>query len=695
MRLRPPSASTGLRWLRAPTFLLAALVACSGCARPPGTEEVAARFGPRDFGDESGMPRPPVVQLGSEARPVVRAPTRTVLAGDHGVLVGDDRTARVDFTVPAHMYDWPEGAFELEVFPVPFDVPLDDAGLRTFREKSRFERRESGWRLRRPGDGRAEIEIDVEDEKAKQLLSRVSAIGESPTRMESEPLELAAGQTLELGYGSLVEMAATTYAFRAALECDGKAAVLLFEDRVDAGDAARWRDATVPLGSDARGCRLVLEAARSDGRGVPGAVWAVPRVLARVGPDAEPPNIVLISLDTLRADHMSGLGYPRETTPVIDRELMGKGTTFVDATSVFGRTDIAHLSLMTSLYPNVHPVRGRLAPGSPIRMLAERLQDEGYETVAFGESGLFGGPYGFWHGFDRFIEFPLRSETRGVGVFERGVETLEALRRRRFFLTLHTYKTHDPWVFRDESATLWSETDSWSAGGPDARVPEKHRAKVDDYDRTIREVDAMVGGFLTALDESGLADRTVVVLVSDHGEAFGEHVVLSHGYGFHQEQLHVPIVFRGPGIPADTRIETPVSLVDVAPTLLDLAGGEPIDGAHGVSLTPAFAGASLPADRPLFFGWLPGEPYGFRRGDRKIARGKAAHTVYDLGKDPLEQRWPAPASVQDEEIDILDDYLSRGDAERTWTAENTVEAPLLAPISDETKKALKMLGYVE
>lgn len=641
------------------------------------------------------MPRPAVVQLGSEARPVVRAPSRSILAGDRGVPVDEDRTARFEFPVPPHMDDWPDGAFELEVFAVPFDVPLDEAGLRAFRRKSRFERRDSGWRLRRPGGGRAQIEIEVEDEKAKQLLSRVTAIGESPKRMASDPLDLAAGQALQLGYGSLVEMDAETYAFRATLECDGTAAVPLFEDVIDASDAARWRDATVTVASDARGCRLVLATERPDGSGVPGAVWAVPRVLASAAREAEPPNIVLISLDTLRADHMSGFGYPRETTPVIDRELIGKGTTFVEATSVFGRTDIAHMSLMTSLYPNVHPVRGRLAPGSPIRMLAERMQAEGYETVAFGESGLFGGPYGFWHGFDRFVEFPLRSETRGVGVFERGAETLEGLRGRRFFLTLHTYKTHDPWVFRDDSAMLWSGADSWADGGPDARVPEKHRATVDDYDRTIREVDAMVGGFLTALDESGLADHTVVVLVSDHGEAFGEHVVLSHGYGFHQEQLHVPIVFRGPGIPADARIETPVSLVDVAPTLLDLAGGEPIDGSHGLSLTPAFAGQSLPADRPLFFGWLPGTPYGFRRGDRKIARGKEAHTVYDLGEDRLEQKRLAPTSVRDEEVEILDDYLSRGNVQRAWTAENTVEAPHLAPISDETKKALKMLGYVE
>lgn len=670
------------------------LVILAGCVSSSGPEDIAQRIGPAAFDPDWPMPRPAVVQLGDEARPVVHAPRRTLVSEERAVFVHDG-VARLTLALPPALQGRSDDTFELLVLPLPWDVPMDEKTIQGFREKGRFERRSSGWRVRRTdGGARAVIEIDESD--AKQLVTRVQAVADAPLRLETRGLDFGDGTALQLGYGAVAPVAGDSYVFRAALECPGDRS-LLVDEVVDAESASRWRDRTVPLPSGTKGCRLALESERRGGGGVPGGVWAVPQVL-RGAPGAvdAPPNIILISLDTLRADHVSGYGYVRETTPVIDRELIARGTTFLDATATFPRTDVSHLSLMTATYPSAQPVRGRLAPGSPIVMLGERLQDVGYETWAFGESGLFGGPYGFWHGFDRFMEFPYDSSERGVGVFREGAAALAELKNRRFFLMLHTYKTHDPWDHGAETAELWADPEAWTSGALDARVPEEQRTHIDAYDRTIREADILLGGFLRALEEAGLADRTLVVLVSDHGEAFGEHVITSHGYGFGQEQLHVPMIFRGPGVPVDRRVETPVSLVDVAPTLLDFAGAEPMEQGQGISLRPAFRGVELPGDRPLFFAWIQDAANGYRLGSRKIVRARGMSAVYDLANDPLESARQTTKELTDDEFHVMHDHLKEAARRREETSSRTVEnVDTALPITDKMKDALKALGYVE
>lgn len=673
---------------------LALLVASGGCSeRPKGPERVVARLGPADFGVDWAMPRPAVAQLGDEARPVLAPPPRRAVAEDRAVFVHDG-VARVTYSFPQDLLARPDENFELLVLPLPWEVPMDDATLATFRENGRFERRSAGWRLRRSGDeGRVVVEIDEAD--AKQLVVSLEAIGDASTRLESRPLELAAGDALVLGFGTLVPEKDIEYRFRAAFDCDGTQTEL-FAAEVDGKALDRWQSRTVRVPTGVDGCRLVLDAEREGGTGIPGGVWSVPLVLGHGAPE-EPvrPNLVLISLDTLRADHMSGYGYARETTPRMDRELLEKGTVFLDATSTFPRTDVSHLSLVTATYPSAQPRRGRLEIGSPIATVAERLQDAGYETWAFGEGGLFGGPYGFWHGYDRFTEFPYDSDERGVGVFREGAAALEALAGRPFFLTLHTYKTHDPWTYGAETADLWTDADAWTSGELDERVRVDLRDDVDAYDRTIREADTLVAGFLRALDESGLGSQTVVVLVSDHGEAFGEHGITSHGYGFGQEQLHVPLVFRGPGVEAGRRVDTPVSLVDVAPTLIDLGGAEPFDRGQGLSLVPALRGGTVPDDRPLFFAWIQPASSGYRKGSQKVARAKGVNVIYDLAKDPLESGMQRAGRLPDAEFHVMNDHLAEAAMRRDETSRRTITVEVQEPITDKMKESLKALGYVE
>lgn len=652
------------------------------------------RLGPRDFDSGWALPRPAVVQLGNEARPVVYSLPRSIVAPERATLV-DDGAVRFEAPVPDAYRALPDEAFELLVLELPFDVLMDQEAIERFKEKSRFERRDTGWRVQRSEDG-SRLAVEIDEPDAKQLLSRLEAIGAGPGRIESVPLALPSGARIRLAHGSLVETGEGSTRYRATLHCDETGEHVLHEKRGGL-PAGRWLDVEVPVPVSEDRCRLVLEAHGPGGAPAPGAVWAVPHVVssAKASDDPPQPNIVLISLDTLRADHISGFGYERATTPVIDAELMARGTSFLQATTTFPRTDIAHMSLMTGMYPSAQPVRGRLAPGSPMVMLAEQLQRAGYETAAFAEGGLFGGPYGFWHGFDRFTEFPYESDARGVGVFRDGAAVVEASGERPFFLTLHTYKAHDPWIFGDAAENLWAESDRWAEGGLDARVREDQRDNFDAYDRTIREADALLGGFLEALEAAGRAGDTVVVVVSDHGESFGEHGVLSHGYGFEQEQMHVPVLFRGPGIPEDVRIETPVSLVDVAPTLLDLAGAEPLPRGQGMNLSGAFRGRGLPGGRPLFFSWIRPQATGYRLGRRKVAKADGMSVVHDLKQDPLESGRQRRTPLQPALDRVLEQHRMRSERLRTETIEGTVEVAAPEPITERLQKSLEALGYVE
>ena len=656
------------------------------------------RLGPRDFDPEWALPRPAVVQLGNEARPVVSPLPRSIVVPERATLV-DDGAVRFEAPVPDAYRELPDEALELLVLELPFDVLMDQEAIERFKEKSRFERRDTGWRVQRTDDG-SRLQVEIDERDAKQLLSRVEAVGAGPSRLESVPLTFPSGARIRLAHGSLVEAGGRSTGgstqYRASLRCDETGEHVLHEKNGGL-PAGRWFDAEVPVPVSEDGCRLVLEAHGPDGAPAPGAVWAVPHVVSPPGAadEAPQPNIVLISLDTLRADHISGFGYERPTTPVIDAELMARGTSFMQATTTFPRTDIAHMSLMTGVYPSAQPVRGRLAPGSPMVMLAEQLQRAGYETAAFAEGGLFGGPYGFWHGFDRFTEFPYESDARGVGVFRDGAAVVEAAGERPFFLTLHTYKAHDPWIFGDAVESHWAESDRWAEGGLDARVREDQRDNFDAYDRTIREADALLGEFLEALEAAGRADDTVVVVVSDHGESFGEHGVLSHGYGFEQEQMHVPVLFRGPGIPEGARIETPVSLVDVAPTVLDLAGAEPLPHGQGMNLSGAFRGRGLPGGRPLFFSWIRPDATGYRLGRRKVAKADGMSVVHDLKQDPLESGRQRRTPLKPALDRVLEQHRVRSERLRTETIEGTVEVAAPEPITERLQKSLEALGYVE
>ena len=683
---------------------VAAAIAIAVGARAPASH-VAVRLGARDFASGSTAPHAPVATIAGETREVLAMPTSEAIADFRNVR-GGDAPIRLDLQLPARLAasDAPL-AFRLTAIGSRYDVELPPDTLAAMTASAWWKELAAGWSVRRSADDRSaatlELTMPAELRSGRLLLLRLSALGDLPRTFESRELSPPDGSVLELGYGLApsATVAGTPVTFRAALACGDDGEQLLFRDRLVPGTARaqRWRDVSIPLAAAGRApCRLRLTAETDAGQATPLALWTPARFRVPSPPGEEPPNLVLISLDTLRADHLSGYGYARPTSPAIDARLVRDGTTFADAMTTFPMTDVAHLSLFTALFPGALPPRARLQADSPIRTLAEQLRDAGFETTAFTEDALLAGSSGFWFGFDRFVERNVAREPRGRPTFAAGVRHLRERGGRRFFLFLHTYQVHAPYGASPGYDRVLDGAPGWDSGALDGAIPLAHRGDVDRYDRAIREGDDLVRELLDELDRQGLAERTIVVLLSDHGEAFGEHGFAGHGFAAQQEQLRIPLVMRGPGVPAGRRIDRPVSIVDVAPTLLRLVGAPPLGDVHGIDLTDAVAGGT-PPDRPLFFSWLPGEERvaGVRRGSLKLLEIAQRARLFDLATDPGERRAldassPALVSLQAALVAYRADNRVRVAAHRT-ADESDVAAIAPAP---EVEEALRALGYL-
>jgi arylsulfatase A-like enzyme len=310
-----------------------------------------------------------------------------------------------------------------------------------------------------------------------------------------------------------------------------------------------------------------------------------------------PPNLLLISIDTLRADHLSLDGYPRPTTPRLDR--------FAADALVFDRsyasstwTLPSHGSMLTGLLPDQHGLRhlpDRLSPEVPT--LAGMLRDAGYRTAGITDGGFLGPQWGFASGFDSYEVSPGQPwEPKDVApIAAKARRWLEAGPERPFFLFVHTYEVHQPYRnvegFADPFLEPGIEGRYTEVANVFARPPptdEQLPRVIALYDGGVHRADHYIGGLLEWMGEAGLLDDTAVVVTSDHGEEFREHGHLEHAVGsVFDENLRVPLIVRPPGGTGETaprRIATPVTGLDVTPTLLALAGLPPPPGAAGRSL---------------------------------------------------------------------------------------------------------------
>lgn len=323
----------------------------------------------------------------------------------------------------------------------------------------------------------------------------------------------------------------------------------------------------------------------------------------RAAPSA--PNVVLITVDTLRADHLGAFGDPRGASPGIDRLLRGAAD-FEQAFVPRGQTWPSLATLMTSLPPVAHGVRknGQAVSGG-CTTLADVLRARGYRTAAF----LSNAGKAAWSGFDevtdlRDLDLPVVSRAKGW---------LRGAAPGPFLLWVHLFSPHAPYAAPAPLTTRFDPAYEGTADGslagiraierggvPPATADARHL--VARYDAEIAWVDARVDDILRALDEVDLTERTLVVFAADHGEELGaRQAYFSHSASIYDTVLRVPLAFRLPGrIPPGTIPRAPAEIMDAAPTILSLLGIEAPTGWEGRDLGPVVAGASADTAHVVF-----------------------------------------------------------------------------------------------
>lgn len=467
----------------------------------------------------------------------------------------------------------------------------------------------------------------------------------------------------------------------------------------------RWRGraTAAPSGRVAIACLALVAATRGG--------------LAVLAPSSRGPNLVLISVDTLRADRLSCYGYGQPTTPVLDAQLAGEGVLFEYVASQAPKTTPSHMTMLTSLYPSVHGVSmwegtGEKAVLNPrVHTLAEVLRNAGYQTAAFTAGGPMHRSRGFDHGFEIY---------RHNNPLERAVQWLEQRRGGKFFLFFHTYDVHDPYTPPDEYIARfapqaggklldaardvrahatdwdWAHKRFWDAVDPADRAGAVAVSQL--YDAGIRRLDdTTMTQLLGTLDRLGLRDDTLVVLISDHGEAFLEHGVYQHD-DVYAETTHVPWIMRFPGrIPAGRRIATPEAVIDLMPTVLDLLGVPLPFAVQGRSVAEAARGAGPLEPRPVISEYGTHAAGAFQQavrvGDERLVIPGGAPRLFDVVADPGEQH--DLASERPERVTALLGELDR------WRTACAALVPRLGPEGEgiapdpDTLKRLRALGYVE
>jgi len=424
---------------------------------------------------------------------------------------------------------------------------------------------------------------------------------------------------------------------------------------------------------------------------------ATPRSTARR------PDILLISIDSLRADHVGALGYERPTTPTIDR-LAAEGASFTSAISSSSWTSPAHAALLTGLSDSAHGVVWptlRLAEG--VVTLAESLGTAGYRTVGFYSGPFLDPSFGFAQGFERYVDCtsyeaasrhldPRRLHGRShddrtnPNVLWNVLRELDSGDERPSFYFVHMWDVHYDLIAPSSFVEMFdadSGLDTYD--GAAYRHDKRFRSGMDEtlyrhvlalYDAEVRFTDETIGLILDALAKRGRLDRTLVVVTSDHGDEFLDHGGKGHRHSLYQELLRVPLVFRLPGVIAAGRYDEPVSLVDVAPTILDIAGVEQAEAVSGRSLAAGLRSGEEPspaaviAELTLGLGRKPGAASrsmsAILEGGDKLIVGpqKNRAVLFDLSDDPGETR-PTPGRSSERGRDLearLEELQSRARA---------------------------------
>ena len=430
---------------------------------------------------------------------------------------------------------------------------------------------------------------------------------------------------------------------------------------------------------------------------------------------SHPDKLILISIDTLRPDHLGYAGYHRDTSPAIDR-LAARSLDFRNAFTHATTTLPSHATMFTSLYPSMHKAvnlqrgEGGVQFGTPLAdghtTLAEILQATGYRTAAFVEGGQLSKHDNLGQGFEVYdVHFRLDGRDVLDEILERARQWIAEHREEPFFCFVHSYVVHSPWTPRPPYDRMFDE-------GYDGALPSEITAKqaeimnasrwpkdspevqhvVSLYDGEIRYMDDQLGAFLERLAEMGIDEETILVFTSDHGEEWAERgQVGRHGHSLYDELLRVPLLLRVPGVEPH-RIDRQVRLIDLAPTVLALLGIDPGDVPfRGENLLPD--GVDSQEDLPLFCEILHNERHlaALRTGSQKVLfklPGYQAHYL-DLEADPEEK---AERDVEDSPEAAV--WLKR--LQDIMADNREFDAPPVTMLAPDPRVAeqLRALGYI-
>lgn len=411
------------------------------------------------------------------------------------------------------------------------------------------------------------------------------------------------------------------------------------------------------------------------------------RIITAAG--IEKPNILIMTLDTMRADHLPFYGYQDVKTSSLNA-LAEKGIVFEECITSSPLTLPSHCSIMTGLYPTFHGVRvnGNAALSEQHQTLAESLAENGYECGAFIGAFVLDGRWGLRQGFHYYDDqFDLKKyklldislvQRPGNEIADAALAWLEKEQDKRFFAWLHFYDPHTPY---DPPEPYLSEYSS--------------RGRIGLYDGEIAFMDEQIGRIMTWLKEKGLDKKTVIVIVGDHGEGLGEHGEMTHGYFIYDYAVRVPLLVVVPveefqGI----RVKQQVRTIDIFPTVLDMTGLPTPTQNQGKSLLPlifqpkknenfeAYSEAMTP---DILYGWSP--LLSLRQGKYKYIDAPRPE-LYDLSLDPQEL-----SNIQTEHPQLVQNMKTALDRIIRETSSNA-PAPESANLDRATLERLASLGYI-
>ena len=384
-------------------------------------------------------------------------------------------------------------------------------------------------------------------------------------------------------------------------------------------------------------------------------------------------NVLLITIDTLRADHVGAYGWTRARTPTVDA-IAANGALFERAFAAAPITLPSHATLLTGRYPPGHGARDNgLHVSATVPTLATELHAKGFATAAFVAAFPLDHQFGLNRGFDVYGDTLPRgpdgrpaNERPASAVVNDAISWLRQFaisnQQSAFFLWVHLFEPHAPY------------------GDPSGSA----QSALERYDEEIATADREIGRLITALGP--VAAQTLVVAAGDHGEAFGEHDEYAHSLFVYDTTLRVPLLMSGPGIPAGTRVAEAVTLADVAPTVMRALGMQLAD-VDGIDLSPAFSRAALP-QRELYaesfaplveFGWAPLRA--LRAGGRKLIAAPTPE-LFDVERDPAETK--NLAGAQSNAVQALQARVNRYSGP---------DLPSAAAADRDAAERLRALGY--